>query len=827
MKKIYLFMALCLTTFFAAQAGEKKVYTEFLKNVLTYYYDDQYFDTDVRPGIVEFYNPAITEELVALTRFKGYNTLVGKVVFDASMKDAVLPTTRLMFCGYDDEKDEALPLMSLLSIEGLDNLNTTSTVDMTAMFMYCINISELDLSGLNTKNVTNMTSMFAGCIKLKSLDLSGWNTQNVQIMGEMFMFCAALETLDLSSFNTENVIIMENMFADCEALKSITFGANFKTDKVTNMADMFSGCGVSLLDLSGFNTENVKSMGSMFEGCENLTSITFGPNFKTDKVTKMDEMFSGCGVSSLDLSGFNTENVESMGSMFEGCENLTSIKFGKKFKAKYSYRSLFEDCTALKELNLTGFDVSSVSDMNEMFYNCSALETIYCDNDWSIEAKNIVYSDDMFYGCTKLVGGKGTKYDSEYLNVTYARPDGGTGNEGYFTAITPKIYTVYDGDETLTYYYDKNYNERMSVGTVEFYDPDNILKQARWKEYCGDVETVIIDPSMKNAPLTSLKGMFYPGYDYEEGDDYHLTYAGTITGLNYLNTENVTDMSYMFYECAELTVIDLTSFSIENLENTTKMFYDCEYLTTIYCNANMSASSKLTSASNMFYGCEELKGGKDTEFDSGKIGKDYARPDGGSATPGYFTTLDMNDKAKLYVYIRDMKMLYNFAAQYVDKSEDDMSDFKHFIETFEDTYENGTDAAISGAINLASTQKDNYIGILIEEGKTALKDILQSKLMPGDNAECRQIIADAQDAVDALKWDNSKSVEENIAILDPAIQKILTDADAALAAARLAAGIEQANSQEPKANSQKLLRNGQILILRDGKMYNVMGVEVK
>jgi len=573
-----------------------------------------------------------------------------------------------------------------------------------------------------------------------------------------------------------------------EEIQTAIIDASMKDAKLTSMAKMFY-CGdvyeatitlpnlTTIIGLENLNTENVTNMYCMFRGCKSLQG-------------------------KLDLSHFSTEKVEYMIGMFDGCEALT-------------------------EIDLRGFNVKNVQSTERMFSGCKELTTIYCDNDWSIEATSLSASSNMFSACSKLVGGNGTKYDSNFTGVSYACPDGLNDKQGYFTTNLPKIYTVYDGDVTLTYYYDRNYNERKSVGTVEFYDPDNVLKQARWKEYSDDVETVIIDPSMKNAPLTSLKGMFYPGYDYEEGDDYHLSYAGTITGLNYLNTENVTDMSYMFYECAELTVLDLTSFSIENLENTTKMFYDCEYLTTIYCNANMSASSKLTSASNMFYNCEELKGGKDTEFDSGKIGKDYARPDGGSATPGYFTTLDMNDKAKLYAYIRDMKMLYNFAAQYVDKSEDDMSDFKHFIETFEDTYENGTDAAISGAIALASTQKDNYIGILIEEGKTALKDILQSKLMPGDNAECQQIIADAQDAVDALEWDDSKSVEENIAILDPAIQKILADADAALAAARLAAGIEQANSQEPIANSQKFLRNGQLLILRDGKMYNVMGVEVR
>lgn len=36
-------------------------------------------------------------------------------------------------------------------------------------------------------------------------------------------------------------------------------------------------------------------------------------------------------------------------------------------------------------------------------------------------------------------------------------------------------------------------------------------------------------------------------------------------------------------------------------------------------------------------------------------------------------------------------------------------------------------------------------------------------------------------------------------------------------------GIEEANSQQPTANSQKLLRNGQLLILRNGQTYDVLG----
>lgn len=39
----------------------------------------------------------------------------------------------------------------------------------------------------------------------------------------------------------------------------------------------------------------------------------------------------------------------------------------------------------------------------------------------------------MFSGCTKLIGGAGTKYDSSHTDKAYAHVDGGTGNPGYLT----------------------------------------------------------------------------------------------------------------------------------------------------------------------------------------------------------------------------------------------------------------------------------------------------------------------------------------------------------------------------------------------------------
>jgi hypothetical protein len=39
----------------------------------------------------------------------------------------------------------------------------------------------------------------------------------------------------------------------------------------------------------------------------------------------------------------------------------------------------------------------------------------------------------MFRGCTSLVGGEGTVYDSSHVTAEYARVDGGVSAPGYFT----------------------------------------------------------------------------------------------------------------------------------------------------------------------------------------------------------------------------------------------------------------------------------------------------------------------------------------------------------------------------------------------------------
>ena len=73
-----------------------------------------------------------------------------------------------------------------VSIDGLENLDTSLVTNMSSMFQYCKNSTNLDVSHFNTSNVTNMKNMFFGCNNLTNLDVRNFNTGKVTSYFSMF-----------------------------------------------------------------------------------------------------------------------------------------------------------------------------------------------------------------------------------------------------------------------------------------------------------------------------------------------------------------------------------------------------------------------------------------------------------------------------------------------------------------------------------------------------------------------------------------------------------------------------------------------------------------
>ena len=103
----------------------------------------------------------------------------------------------------------------------------------------------------------------------------------------------------------------------------------------------------------------------------------------------------------------------------------------------------------------------------------------------------------------------------------------------------------------------------------------------------------------------------------------------------------VTDTMYMFWNCASLTSLDLSGWNTGSVTDMSYMFYNCGRLASVYVGSGWNTDNASISG-NMFLQCKKLTGGKGTSYDDGHTDKSYARIDGGTENPGYFT--DIADK---------------------------------------------------------------------------------------------------------------------------------------------------------------------------------------
>ena len=278
---------------------------------------------------------------------------------------------------------------------------------------------------INNKPITSMSNMFHNS-KATTLDLSNFNTSNVTNMKQMF-YDSQATTLDLSNFDTSKVTDMSSMFYK---IKATTLDlSNFDTSKVTNMSGMFHFSQATTLDVSNFDTSNVTNMNQMFYYSK-ATTIDVS-NFNTSNVTDMSSMFYNSKATTLDLSNFDTSNVTDMSDMFYRSQATTLDVSNFNTSKVTNMHGMFYNSKATT-LDVSNFDTSKVTNMSGMFQHSSNLKTIYVSSKFVTTA--VTSSTNMFYNCTKLIGGAGTKYNGSYDDKTYARIDGGTSNPGYFTA---------------------------------------------------------------------------------------------------------------------------------------------------------------------------------------------------------------------------------------------------------------------------------------------------------------------------------------------------------------------------------------------------------
>ena len=628
-------------------------------------------------------------------------------------------------------------LSELETITGLEYLNTANVTDMSSLFDHCQKLTSLDLSNFNTAKVTNMNRMFSNCSNLKTIYASDkFTTAAVTESKNMFSYCGSLsgdidwtsdkatdktyaktgggyfrdkaydnrpyvkyadgtltfrcgykKTLGENEYalnsgenppawntNPKNIskVVFEASFANARPTTCYAWFKNFSelmkiegienlnTENVTSMAYMFSSCNkLAELDVTHFNTANVKNMKYMFEYCKGLSSLDV-TNFNTANVTNMLAMFGRTSLTSLDVTHFNTANVKDMTSMFYACKGLTSLDVTNFNTANVtSMRDMFCKCDKLTSLDVTNFNTAKVTDMDNMFFGCKMLKEIYVSDKFVTD--DVISSRCMFSNCDSLSGDIDWTSDKA-TDKTYAKTDG-----GYFRdkAYDNRPFVKF-ADGTLTF----RWGYKKTLGENEYeLNSDEYLPA--WNTYNRKISKVVFEASFANARptncyawfksfrnLTQIAGienlntenvkdmsdMFYicsglisldvTHFNTENVKDMSNMFYGC-SGLisldvTHFNTENVTSMRNMFYSCSSLTSLDVTNFNTANVTDMSNMFSNCRNLTTIYVSDKFVINNKNYS---LFFGCEKLKGAI-TEYDASKTDYTYA-----NYTTGYFTKL--------------------------------------------------------------------------------------------------------------------------------------------------------------------------------------------
>ena len=432
-----------------------------------------------------------------------------------------------------------------------ESFKTYAPTSLEYFFSSCSTLVTISgLEYLNTANVKNMSNMFGGCQKLSSLDLSKFNTEKVTDMGRMFFDCIKLSSLDLSKFNTEKVTDMRGMFEDCQELSSLDL-SKFNTKEVKYMRSMFYGCQkLSSLDLSKFNTEKVTDMRDMFWGCSALTSLDLS-NFNTEKVENMMGMFFSCSaLTSLDLSNFNTKKVRYMNNMFSNCSALTTIYASDKFVTTEvengSY--MFYDCK-----NLKGFDSSKIDHKKA---NCGT-DGYFTPGCGYAEFDNATRTLTFRY--------KGVKPKEAYdLNVE-------SNNLGWNAQKENIEKVVFDASfanarPTSCYRWFDNCFYLSEIEGIENLNTQNVTDMS-WMFNCCYALTSLDVSNFNTEKVTNMSNMF--------GNCEKLSSLD----LSNFNTERVEKMSHMFSVCSTLqTIFASDKFVTNQVFDGDGMFLGCENL---------------------------------------------------------------------------------------------------------------------------------------------------------------------------------------------------------------------------------------------------------
>ena len=707
--------------------------------------------------------------------------------------------------------------------------NTTIPNSVTSIgegaFVYC--------SGLTSVTIPNsVTSIgngaFAECSSLTSVTIGNSVTT---IEYAAFMSCDALTSITIPNSVTS---IGEYAFYECSKLTLVTINSNAIVSKDysydDNISDIF-GAQVTEYIIG----ESVTSIGDYaFSGGSSLTSVNI-PN----SVTSIgDYAFSGC--SSL-ISVTIPNSVTSIGDYaFSNCDSLTSVTIGNSVTSIGSFAFMF--CHSLTSVTI-GNNVTSIG--SHAFYGCDSLTSVTINSD-AIVNKTYSYSSNIsdIFGSqvteyiigddVKGIGGYTFYGCSSLTSVTCEAETPPTVGQYAFDGVSRSIpvyvpcgcveaYKAANGWKNFT-----NIQEALAEYSIEVDVNDNIMGTAKvnYNTFC-EGNQISATPNFgyhfvqwsdgntdnpRTLELTQdtiLIAEFAQSFSGQCGDNLYWNYDTITQTISITGSGKMYDYTadsqpwFLFKEQIMEVVTSNTATSIG-----TSAFEGCLRLGKVSLGAAME-----NVAANAFAGCTRL-------YHIYCYPTDPPFADESSfANYNVYLHVPCNNKEEY-----DLDIIWgNF--KYIEcLSADEVEDTEDVI------IESGTTTVI--ITWPTENNADTYTIVIKKDGEVVCTltfnadgQLLNIAFAPGrEGNRPAQYAEQANNGYRFTVTGLEEATDYTYTITTKDASNKTINTHSGKFTTKSITAVENTHSQSPISNCQKILRNGQLIILRDGVEYNAQGV---
>lgn len=447
--------------------------------------------------------------------------------------------------------------------------------------------------------------MFSHASSSKSLDLSDWNTSSLVNINGMFSNAYVLESLDLSGWVTESVTRMNSVFFDASSLKDLDL-SGWVTGSATDMSFMFRGASsLTSLDLSGWDTGSVMSRVYMFWGANSLASLTLGANTKLSGEVNLP---SSTANSPFTGKWVRVGSAGDTAAWWSGTSlDLVALTLGEGGAAGTYVWQLTAPVTVDLGTGTWPGQPSSLASaaVGSLVALPASVPTSPAGLFMSWTLSNGTDSRELTAAASFVVSAPGMTLTANYDEVKW-------GDAPWVFDSDSGVLTIYGrGDEddpfTLGNYGASPWNRIDGEGVayseikkIVLEDPESIkfpedseyLFSHPWEGPLSDVKEIVGIGEVITEDVTNMSSMFYGVSSLESFD------------LSGWDTSSVSDMSYMFGGASALEELDLSGWDTSSVLDMRYMFFGAPSLAEL--DLSGWDTSRVSAMLGMFSGTTSL-----------------------------------------------------------------------------------------------------------------------------------------------------------------------------------------------------------------------------